>query len=456
MAANSMTNLVFGEGAAQGATMGDLFSSGGDGLLSNIDWSWITGGSGGGETDFSGWENYDYYADGGVIKGGSGRRDDVFLGKVNGKKIMAKGGEYIMPPEQTAKYYPILESMREGGQELGFADGGSTSGRRATTGRGGGSGMLAALAALSARGYSSAEAMSLLSQHVSMLGESSGEAAAITSEATTATQSLSQAKTEAAAKTKDWSDATIGYIGGLVSSKTQAIATGAAVAGLTALMGPLGAVIGFVGAQAIAGTDASKALGAAWGEAVASAQAAFNELQSIVGFAEETAANMSSYNDKGFSNYGGDLYGESVDPQSYEVNSQSGGGSSSSGGTTGSVGSDGMGFNGESGEESGWAKGGIVNRLMVPRGDDGFGALRLGEGVIDVDTMKILSSSIRSGKFPRSNKSGSSASGGGQPTSITIPISIGNEALTTLVVSIADRHIDVRQRQGVTGRAYAR
>lgn len=46
--------------------------------------------------------------------------------------------------------------------------------------------------------------------------------------------------------------------------------------------------------------------------------------------------------------------------------------------------------------------------------------------------------------------------GGGQPQQITIPVSIGNTALTTLVVSIADKHISVRERQGVSGRAYAR
>jgi len=51
------------------------------------------------------------------------------------------------------------------------------------------------------------------------------------------------------------------------------------------------------------------------------------------------------------------------------------------------------------GEGLGNAKGGVVNRLVVPRGDDGLGFLKLGEGVIDADTMKILSTAIRSGKF---------------------------------------------------------
>jgi len=50
-------------------------------------------------------------------------------------------------------------------------------------------------------------------------------------------------------------------------------------------------------------------------------------------------------------------------------------------------------------DPSNWARGGIVNRLIIPRGDDGWGALKLGEGVLDADTMKILSASIRNGQF---------------------------------------------------------
>jgi tape measure domain-containing protein len=54
-------------------------------------------------------------------------------------------------------------------------------------------------------------------------------------------------------------------------------------------------------------------------------------------------------------------------------------------------------------ELNGRASGGIVNRLLVPNGDDGFGALKLGEGVIDADTMTILSKSIRNGSFQGGN-----------------------------------------------------
>jgi len=55
-------------------------------------------------------------------------------------------------------------------------------------------------------------------------------------------------------------------------------------------------------------------------------------------------------------------------------------------------------------ETAGHAGGGVVTRLLVPRGDDGIGSLRLGEGVIDLDTMKILSAKIRSGEFGGSSE----------------------------------------------------
>ena len=56
-------------------------------------------------------------------------------------------------------------------------------------------------------------------------------------------------------------------------------------------------------------------------------------------------------------------------------------------------------------ELNGHADGGVIDRLLVPSGDDGIFAAKLGEGVVDADTMKILSSSIRSGKFSESGNS---------------------------------------------------
>lgn len=401
MAANSMVDVVFGSGTAQGSTLGDLFSSS-DGLLSNIDWGSMFG-SPSSSTDFSGWESYDYYADGGDVggklQGGSGTRDDLYLGHVDGKRVVAKGGEYIMPPEQTAKYYPILESMRDGGS-MYFATGGTTR-RVSDRSNSSSAGLVEIFAALAQSGRMTAESMAVLTRQIQIHGEGNNRdsvsvnasTAAISSH-DSAMSSSSQSTSQATEKTRDLSDAAIGLAGDFAASKAQSVATGLATAAATAALGPFGAMLGYAGMQALSGTEAAKSLANAWGEATAAAQRGFNELQEVLGFAQEVAASMSAY-------------GESVDPQSYEVNDQSdwgGGDSSSSGsGTTGSVGSDGHGYNGESDNESGWATGGVVNRLLVPKGEDGWGALRLGEGVIDADTMKILSAAIRVGEFPGNN-----------------------------------------------------
>jgi tape measure domain-containing protein len=57
---------------------------------------------------------------GGVLQGGSGKVDDLYMGTVNGRAQIAMGGEYFMPQKQTAKFFPILEKMRADK----FADGG--------------------------------------------------------------------------------------------------------------------------------------------------------------------------------------------------------------------------------------------------------------------------------------------------------------------------------------------
>lgn len=54
---------------------------------------------------------------------------------------------------------------------------------------------------------------------------------------------------------------------------------------------------------------------------------------------------------------------------------------------------------GSAGYGPGLALGGVVRNLMVPHGDHGYAALSYDEGVVDADTMKILSRSIRSGEF---------------------------------------------------------
>ncbi len=64
------------------------------------------------------------HMDGGLLAGGSGVRDDLYIGTINGRRQIAVGGEYIMPQDMTAKYYPVLELMRDDN----FADGGVTGG----------------------------------------------------------------------------------------------------------------------------------------------------------------------------------------------------------------------------------------------------------------------------------------------------------------------------------------
>lgn len=68
----------------------------------------------------------DKFADGGILAGGSGVRDDLYLGTINGRHQIAMGGEYIMPPEQTAKYYQFLELMRYDRFAQGGVTGGNT------------------------------------------------------------------------------------------------------------------------------------------------------------------------------------------------------------------------------------------------------------------------------------------------------------------------------------------
>ncbi len=70
-------------------------------------------------------------------------------------------------------------------------------------------------------------------------------------------------------------------------------------------------------------------------------------------------------------------------------------GSSSSGGDSRDTGSS------DFDNDPAFAGGGVVSRLKVPNGEDGFAFLRLGEGVIDKDTTKILSDEIRAGRFGR-------------------------------------------------------
>lgn len=61
------------------------------------------------------------HPDGGTIRGGTGFRDDVFLGFTGGGTIANWGmaNEYVMPKAQTTKYLPYLEAMRHNRFESG-------------------------------------------------------------------------------------------------------------------------------------------------------------------------------------------------------------------------------------------------------------------------------------------------------------------------------------------------
>lgn len=59
-------------------------------------------------------------ADGGPVRGPGGPRSDVI-------PALLSNGEYVMPADKTARYYPYLEAMRRGGKLPGFADGGFVS-----------------------------------------------------------------------------------------------------------------------------------------------------------------------------------------------------------------------------------------------------------------------------------------------------------------------------------------
>jgi SLT domain-containing protein/phage-related protein len=79
-------------------------------------WNWIAGAVGLGKLgtiDTSGWPSF---ADGGPIRGKGGPKSDSILARVS-------NGEYVMPADKTAQYYPVLEAMRQGSLP-GFALGG--------------------------------------------------------------------------------------------------------------------------------------------------------------------------------------------------------------------------------------------------------------------------------------------------------------------------------------------
>jgi len=49
------------------------------------------------------------YLSGGILRGGSGTRDDLYLGHVNGRAQIAQGGEYIINKDSTRKHWAALD-----------------------------------------------------------------------------------------------------------------------------------------------------------------------------------------------------------------------------------------------------------------------------------------------------------------------------------------------------------
>jgi len=130
-------------------------------------------------------------------------------------------------------------------------------------------------------------------------------------------------------------------------------------------------------------------------------------------------------------------YGTSFATNDAEWGSGNGGGSSSGGDSTSSPGgmgdddsgSGGTSSSGNTGHGAGghgmFKDGGIADTLFIPDGEDGFGFLRLGEGVIDKDTMSVLSDDIRSGKY------------GGESAAVVAELSALRKDLNKMLYNVA-------------------
>lgn len=453
MAAQQLTTAIFG---GTTSTSGGLVNT-----AAGMDWSWL-GGSDSSSTvtdnysDFGGsdWDDLlsENYADGGVLQGGSGTKDDLFMGKVGGKNIFAKGGEYFMPPEQTAKYYPILEGMRTG-RDMYFAGGGTTSRRVAppssTSSYQDVISFIQQLAKAKQEATATAESIRIFNEELSNNSKETAEAAGQTSETARQTTALSEAiSQESEAKEKSTETSTMaGRAIDAVDSKLGAMAISAAAVAT----GVPGAVVGLglLGAH-MAGLDVSisglvDGL-ATLGEAAISAMA---EIGEALGFAQSSAAAIdAAYNEAGFKGYTpGDLYGESTDPGGYYGESDAGysGDNSGYGGGEGGYGdATGQGTDGSGGmssdSDSNYADGGIHRggwRVVGERGPE-----------LEFTPPSQIFSNSDSKKILQGNQ---------QSQNITIPLTvqIGNKTVEQYIIRIADGQAAIRQQKGITGRMYA-
>lgn len=79
-------------------------------------WNWIADKIGLGKLDTIDTSDWPSLAEGGKVRGRGGPKSDSILARVS-------NGEYVMPAAETAKYFPVLEAMRQGALP-GFALGG--------------------------------------------------------------------------------------------------------------------------------------------------------------------------------------------------------------------------------------------------------------------------------------------------------------------------------------------
>lgn len=54
------------------------------------------------------------HASGGLLSGGTGYKDDIYMGTINGRSQMLMGGEYVVNADDTAKNMALLEAINKG------------------------------------------------------------------------------------------------------------------------------------------------------------------------------------------------------------------------------------------------------------------------------------------------------------------------------------------------------
>jgi hypothetical protein len=128
------TSSIFGGSGGSGGIGGTIIGGAWDivkdwwGSGSGSDWGTVGGTV---DAELLSWDDLNYeYADGGyiganpsggVIRSGSGVRDDVFLGFTGGGRTAnyGMGGEFIVNKQSTAKYLPLLEQINTKKYEIG-------------------------------------------------------------------------------------------------------------------------------------------------------------------------------------------------------------------------------------------------------------------------------------------------------------------------------------------------